>query len=902
MLLALLFVVTAAAPPKPFTAEASIEGVSEYRLPNGLRVLLVPDGSKPSVTVNLTVFVGSRHENYGERGMAHLFEHMLFKKTKRFPDVKAELTKLGGNANGTTWYDRTNYFESFPADDDKLDLAISLESERLRSAIISRSELATEMTVVRNELEMGENDPDTVLEERIMSQAFLWHNYGNSTIGPRSDIEKVPNERLLAFYETYYQPDNAMLVIAGKFDEARAFKSIAKHFGKLAKPKRVLPTTYTEEPTQDGEVAFSIRRTGGAPVIAVGYHTPPTSDADAAPVEILTSVLADEPSGRLYKALVETKKAAKVGCNSFAIAQPMLEHGFVTCSASLQGKDSVSSAKDALFATLDAVVKQPPTQEEVERAKSALLKQFDLLLSDSSKVGVFLSEYAAAGDWRLLFLSRDRVAAVTPQDVQRVAQRYFKLSNRTFGEYVPTETPSRAEIPPLAALEPLFKDYKGRAELAQGEVFDVSPKNIDARTKKSTLTNGAKVAVLEKRTRGAAVHLSIALSFGDELSLRQQRAPGLAAANLVFRGTKKKTREQVKDAFDQLRAEVKVQPIKQGMLIAVEAHQPELERVIDLIAESLQEPALDGKELEALKRETIADAEQQKDDPMQIGMRSIQRVLHPVDAAHYLYVPTWDETIAETQALSIDKVREFHARFFGAAAARIAVVGDCDAGAVEAQLQKRFGGWTAKVPFVRIPTSFNAIAGNTSTVQTPDKAMAFFGAVTNFQLKDSDPDYPALLMADFLLGGGFLNGRIPQRLREKEGLSYGAGTFAEVASRDDTSVLVGYAIYAPQNVKKIQTGFVEEIVKAINSGFTKAELEQARTSLLKEREQLRAQDEELSVDLTRKLDLDRPMSFEQQVDDRLRTLTQQEVAAALKKYIDPKRLSQLMIGDFKKTN
>ncbi len=882
-----------AAPPKPFTPGPSIEGVSEYRLPNGLRVLLVPDASKPSTTVNLTVFVGSRHENYGEKGMAHLFEHMLFKRTKKFASIKDELTKLGGWANGTTWYDRTNYFESFPSDDKKLDTAIELEAERLRNAIVSRDELVTEMTVVRNEFEMGESDPEGVLDERVMSAAFTWHNYGDSTIGAKSDIEKVPNERLLAFYETYYQPDNAMLVVAGKFDEQRALKRIADLFGQIPRPKRTLPQTYTEEPTQDGEVSVTVRRTGGAPRFEVGYHTPSAGDVDAAAMDVLSSVLGDAPAGRLYRALVETKKAAEVHCSSFSLK----EHGFTSCKLALQPKDPVAAARDGLLATIEGFAKKPATKEEVERAKASLLKDFDLQLNASDRVGILLSEYAAAGDWRLLFLARDRVAAVTPEDVTRVAARYFKPSNRTFGEYVPTPAPERSELPALVDL-----GAKGKGELAKGEAFDASPKNIDMRTARSTLGNGAKVGLLSKKTRAETVHVAIALHYGDEKTLANQTAAADLTARMLLRGTKKKSRQQVKELLDQWKADVSVHTDRQGMQVSIEAHRPELERVLDLVGECLTEPAFEAKELDTLKREVVADAEEKKDDPMAVGMRAVQRILRPVAKGHPLYVRSYSEIIAETQAVKVEQLRGFHGRFYGAQAAQLAVVGDFDAAAVSAQLGRLFGAWKSKEAYARINLPFAPLDPKPSVIETPDKAVAFFGAGTKFKLRDTDPDYPAMLMADTMLGGGFLNGRLPQRLREKDGLSYGAGTRTSISSYDEPAAMVGFAIYAPQNVTKVQTGFSEEMLRAVQSGFTDAELKLAREGLLKEREQMRAQDPYLAMQLLESLELDRQMAFEQQVEDKLRALSAAEVGAVLKRYIDPKAFSILTVGDFKKKN
>src|SRR6266498_2101582 len=196
----------------------SVEGITEYKLANGLHVLLFPDQTKQTITVNITYLVGSRNENYGETGMAHLLEHLMFKGTPRHPNIPQELTAHGARPNGTTWLDRTNYYETFQATEENLRWALDLESDRMVHSFIAKKDLDSEMTVVRNEFELGENSPSAVLFERVVSTAFLWHNYGHSTIGARADIENVPIERLQAFWRTYYQPDNAYLLVAGKLD------------------------------------------------------------------------------------------------------------------------------------------------------------------------------------------------------------------------------------------------------------------------------------------------------------------------------------------------------------------------------------------------------------------------------------------------------------------------------------------------------------------------------------------------------------------------------------------------------------------------------------------------------------------------------------------------------------
>ncbi len=286
----------------------SVEGITDYRLANGLQVLLFPDNSKPIITVNITYKVGSRHEAYGETGMAHLLEHLVFKGTPKHQNIPQELTAHGARPNGTTWFDRTNYFETFDASEENLRWALDLESDRMVNSYIARKDLESEFSVVRNEYESGENNPTAVLYKRMLGAVFQWHNYGHSTIGEKSDIEGAPIERLQAFYHTYYQPDNAVLIVTGKIDEQKTLDLVHEYFSKIPKPTRELIPTYTKEPTQDGERQITLRRTGDVQVVSAMYRTVAGSHADYAPLAVLGNLLTDEPTGRLYKALVENKK------------------------------------------------------------------------------------------------------------------------------------------------------------------------------------------------------------------------------------------------------------------------------------------------------------------------------------------------------------------------------------------------------------------------------------------------------------------------------------------------------------------------------------------------------------------------------------------------------------------
>src|SRR5581483_6270588 len=574
------------------------------------------------------------------------------KGSAKHPSITKEMESRGAQYNGSTWYDRTNYFESLTSSEDNLRWALELEADRMVKADIAKKDLDSEMTVVRNEFEAGENSPDDILTERIFSTAYLWHNYGKSTIGARSDIENVPIERLQAFYRAHYQPDNAVLLVAGKFDEAKTLELINQNFASIPKPTRVLPKIYTEEPTQDGERAVTLRRTGDVQVVAAAYHIPAGSHPDAAAVRVLSQLLADKPSGRLYKALVETKKATDVFDSTYIFGDPSL----MILGAQVRQEASLDAARDTLLQVVEEVTKNPPTKEEVERARTRLLKQIELNLNASDRVGVELSEWLGMGDWRLLFLNRDRLRKVTPEDVQQVAARYLKQSNRTLGLFIPTAKPDRAEIPPTPDVLALVKDYKGDAAIAAGEAFDPSPANIDARTVRNATPGGIKLALLPKKTRGNVVVANLTLRFGSEKSLMNRASAAQMAGRMLMRGTTRHTRQQIQDEFDRLKARVSVSGGTTSANASIETTRENLPAVMKLVAEILREPSFPESEFEQLKQQQLAAIEEQRTDPQALGFITFSRHLNPYDKDDPRYTPTPDESLARVKAVALDEV------------------------------------------------------------------------------------------------------------------------------------------------------------------------------------------------------------------------------------------------------
>ncbi|MBP8297040.1 MAG: insulinase family protein [Burkholderiales bacterium] len=881
--------------PAGVTLVTSVEGINEYRLPNGLRVLLATDVSKPTTTVNLTYLVGSRHENYGETGMAHLLEHLLFKGTPKLQLLWEQMAKRGMQMNGTTSVDRTNYFETFAASEENLRWALDMEADRMINSFIARKDLDSEMTVVRNELEMGENNPGRILLQKMLATAFDWHNYGKSTIGARSDVENVDIANLQAFYRKYYQPDNAVLTVTGSFDEAKTLGWIAAAFGPIPRPQRPFGPEYTQEPVQDGERTVTIRRVGDTQLVSTLYHVPPGASADFAAMDLLEPIMSDTPTGRLHKALVESKLAAGVYGYTLSTRQP----GVVIWGARVRAEASLDAAREAMLKVLEGVAQQPITTEELEQARTRWLKQFDEVMNDPEQLAVALSESIALGDWRLLFLHRDRVRGATLADVQKVATEYLKPANRTLGQFVPTDKPERAPLPAVPDVPALVKDYKGDPAIAKGEAFDPSPENIDQRTKVLALPNGMKIALLPKKTRGATVNLALNLQYGDEKSLFGLSSVGSMTGSMLMRGTTSKTRQQLDNEFNRLKASVAIGGGVTGASASAQTVRANLGETLRLIAEVLRQPAFPADEFEQLRNTQLAAIEQGRRDPQSRGRLEFRRQFNAHPPGDVRYTPTVDEQIAEIKAATLDQVRAFHARFYGAGHGQLAIVGDFDADEIAKLAGELFGSWTSATPYARIRQPYRAHPAKEMRIETPDKANAYYLAGMSVPLNDSSPDYPAFLLADQMLGGPPGN-RLWKRLREKDGLSYSIGTALEVAREDDNSSFRLGAIYAPENVDKLQAGIRQELELGLKDGFGGPEFAAFKDGLLLERRIDRSQNESLSHRLADNLYLGRTMAVSAEVDRKLRALTPEEVQAVFRKYVDPAKFVTVAAGDFAK--
>ncbi|MFT7723538.1 MAG: pitrilysin family protein [Roseateles sp.] len=876
----------------------ALGGIEEYRLANGLQLLLLPDATQTTTTVNITYRVGSRHEAPGEYGMAHLLEHLLFKGTARHTDIPGAMAQRGVRFNGTTTVDRTNYFASFNANADTLAFLIDLEADRMANSRVAKADLDTEMTVVRNEFERGENQPFAVLAQRVSAAAFAWHPYGHATIGPKSDIENVPIERLQAFYRRHYRPDNATLLIAGSFDKPATLALIARHFGAVARPAEPIPQPYTVEPAQDGERTVVVRRVGGQPLLLASYHVPAITHPDTPAILVYGLLMSLQPSGQLYKQLVETKLAVAAGISGLGGVDP----GTTSAFAALPPGADVAQAEALLLDLAEGRAAPSFDESELARVRELAVNSYRQQMKNPEALIQQISGLIAAGDWRLLFQLMEDIPKVTLADVARVRAAYFKPANRTLGRYLPAGSVERVEIPAAPPLDQRLAGLKGPPQVEEGEQLDPVPAVLESRMVRTTLPSGIALHTLRKQTRGNTVVLQMQLRWGERDATFARRGTDLVG-QLLDEGSAGYSRQQLQDVLIKLRAGFSVASRDQGATVFVSAERDTLLPALRVVADALRRPALPQAAFDRQVKAALAALEASRQEPgvlRQEATRAHYNRARGVSLGHPDYVMGVDERIASLKATTLDDVQRFHADYWSANEAQVSVVGALPPG-LDAELDRLFGDWKkpAAPRFVRHlprhvaipPARFDAIAR--------DKANAIVRLHQALPLNSEDADYPALELAVHIFGGGGLESRLAERVRQKEGLTYGIGASLSAGFWGDAGSFAIQASYAPDRRERVIAVIQEEIARMGRDGVTAAELARAKQDILEGRRQARADPAALAGGLASLAERGQTWAAAQARDDALAAVTAAQALAAWRRHIRAEGFIISTAGDFK---
>jgi zinc protease len=524
------------------------------------------------------------------------------------------------------------------------------------------------------------------------------------------------------------------------------------------------------------------------------------------------------------------------------------------------------------------------------------------------------------GDWRLTFLQHDRVQQVTPEDLVRVAKAYIKDSNLTVGVFIPDPAPDRAAVPNTPELSPLFTNFKSSIAVSRAEEFDPTPANIERRLVRSKLTNGMRVAMLPKKMAGGTVSIAIELHFGDAVSLAGHNAAAQLAGSLLMSGTRTMNRQQLQDEMERLNARIQVSgggggggfggrgggrggPVGGGSMSGASATiivKPEnLPAAMRLAVEMLRTPAYPEAEFDRIKGQRVRTLENVPSQPEQLSAQELQRHLSPFAKGDPQYQPTREEQLEELKKVTLADVTKFHDQFYGASHGEFVVVGDVDQVAVQKLAAELLGSWTTPGPYARLTSPYKKAEAINRKIETPDKENAQFEAGMRLKLSESDADYPAMVLANYMFGGS-ITARMPNRIRNREGLSYGASSRFSAPSEGDAALFSATVSCNPVNMPKVEASFVDELKKTLREGFTQAELTEAKRAYADARKVSRLQEAALVGLIASHEQLGRTLLYDEQQESRIQALTLDQINSAFRKYLDPAAVTIVKAGDFKK--
>lgn len=876
----------------PPTRVTRVEGLTEYRWPNGLVALVGSDLSSPTMSLNLVYRVGSRNEGPGEAGMAHLLEHMLFKGTAATPDPKRAFTDRAMRFNATTSYDRTNYFAHFSANDETFDWYLDWLADTMANVRITDAVLDSERTVVRNEMQQGQNRPSGLLFQELMGAAYRFHPYGRAVIGTESDLAHVRAASLQQFYEQYYRPDNAVIVVTGRIDEARAVAAIGESLGRVARPARALPVPYTREPVQEGEREAILRRTGGVPQLAIGYHITDGAAREQVALTLTAAMLSREPDGPLHRSLVSKGLADAAYGYAMGLADPgMMVFGVRPA----KGVDP-ARLEMRLYRLLETEL--PLTQAALERTRDEWVNESRRAIESSESLAMMPTESIAQGDWRLWFAHRDWAQQLTLEEVREIARRYLVRDNRTTARYQPTAEPRRAPAAVSSDPQALLADVRFASEPASRGDGPVTLEEVTSRSVDGALANGIDYSILRRKTRSDRVLVKLQLQWGDLPSLdgRWRDADMLDA--MLPGATRQLDRQQFEDRTRALDARISVATGSTGLELSLDVGRDNLDAALELAISSIREPVFPADLFRERRNQMLSRMREQGDQPDYVTGDLVRRAAFaypPNDPRHYRPIET---RIRDLESLTLTRTEAFYRDFAGTGHGQLAAIGDIDPQGLARRVDQLLAGWKSPAPYARIERSYHPLPVATEQRTMADKPNLVYVAVQNLPMSEDDPDFAPVALAIQMLAGGS-SSRLSTRLREREGLTYSVYGYLSADRRMANAVVTLRAILAPTNLPRFQSALNEELARAWKDGFTAEELEAARHGWISQRrERLASEGGALSI-LASNLYWNSDWARWEQIEARLNRVTPDSAAEAMRRRLNVANWFVAAAGDLK---
>lgn len=802
-----------------FEFEKEAGGIKEFTMTsNGLTVLIKEDKTAPVATFMVTYRVGSVNEATGHTGATHLLEHLMFKGSKNYKNGKADviLDSIGARTNATTWTDRTNYFGTLPSN--HLETIIKIEADRMRGAIIVEEDRQSEMTVVRNEFERGENSPQRVLDQHIWSMAFQAHPYHHSTIGWKSDIENMPIEKLKEFYDIYYWPNNATVSIVGDVDTKEGLALVKKYFGKIRRSKHEIPTVYTTEPEQEGQRRVVLNRAGQQGVVGVAFKSPPAADKDMAPMIVLGEILGSGKNSRFYKQITDKGLVTSIS----ASPSKFKYEGLFEIYASLTPGTKHEKVEELILEVLEEVKDSGVKEKELQKAKTKLITSRLFSQDGSYAIASGLNEAIASGDWTLYTSYEEKIKKVTLADIKRVANKYLVTQKSTVGYFIPEVSTGGGLLKGASAHRHHNGPYYFKKEEDLKEAGGFFQKGVEF----SEPTEGVFLYTL-KRGKGV-VTLNGSMLGGYNYAEQKQQVPSLVVS-MLDQGTTNKTKFQISDELESVGARLDFGSGPSRVSFSAKFLSKDTDRVLGLMAEQLQSPSFNEEEFKKVKKRREASLKRAKESTWN---NAFDDFLLSIYGDKHQNTPTDPEkAIKELDKIDIEDLKAFHKKNYGRGSMFIVAVGDVSHESLSKKIKKEFGGWK-KSPLVETPENRTGTpTKKVNYISMKDKTSSDLLYGIALDINEDSPEFLPLSVATRVLGGSF-TARLMRKVRVEDGLTYGVYSSITGTTNKSPGAWIAYGTYSPDLLKKGEVSMEGVIEMWIDSGITKEELSNMKSTII----------------------------------------------------------------------
>jgi zinc protease len=871
--------------PHHVRADAEAGGISSYKLPNGFKIILIPYPSAHNTRVELLVRSGSKLEGYGETGMAHLLEHMLFKGAGSRKNIKEDLTKLGAIYNGTTNQDRTNYFETVDADPKKVDELIRLEADRFIRARFTAIDLASEMTVVRNELENSEKEPSQLVLSALARHGFNWHGYSRSTIGARSDIEGASFAALQAFHKKHYRPDNAALIISGKFEAKRVLATAGQLFAVAKNPNLARPANWTSESPQTEISKTELSLTAGTTVAASAWKLPGMKERDAHALDLAAAFICDSDWGSLRKDIVLERKLA-VSASCFTWNQP--DYGRFIAFARTDQKANADELSQEIVKHIQAAATRGASQEQLERSRLSELNKFQNALDSHEAVAGLVSESEAAGDWRLFFWMRDVIDSVTLQEANEALKKWVVSFNRSDVVLRHADVATPLVFPKPISAESRVTGQTWPNLLSSADSAPTSLLEISKATARFNLDGqSVQVALIKRKTQSDKVWLSFENDYGNPTQLKNRKVSCDAASSLMAYGGNGMDRDALSSKMEKLKATWNI-----GLSgIYIEVPRENFAETFEILISVWADPLMPVVEFERYKASRVATLEAALKNPISLADNQVRMRFDNYPDGHWSKPKTYPALIQEVKNLTHDDILKCSRDFGKVSHARIGVVGNLSVDEFRELWSKTNLKNSSSSTYERVPTPEAPANVDVTpiTVMMPDKTNARVVGTTVVPISFKSDDFPALQLAVYVLGGNS-SSLIWQQLRETEGLAYSSGMQVAASSFDNRSTIQLYATSSTPNADKVLGSLKAVLSKVLTEGFSSEQIEKAKSAWMQKRKSTLGDESEFVSTLVDSLYDGRDFEAIANFDEKIKGINHAQATAAIRKYVDLTKL------------